>query len=92
VVTRIPVSHRITIQEAVRRIQENFSSVELAACTASRYWDLLDEMAARDVFGGRLYDSLIARTVVDAGVTLLLTWNARHFRQVAPPGLEIREP
>ncbi len=42
--------------------------------------------------GGRVYDAAIAQCVAEAGATLLLTWNTKHFLPIAPAGLDVREP
>ena len=49
-------------------------------------------MAARSMGGGRIYDAIIALCSHQAGATVLLTWNLKHFLAVAPAGLTIREP
>jgi hypothetical protein len=36
-----------------------------------------------------VYDALIAWCAADAGATVLLTWNLKHFAAIAPAGLEV---
>ena len=36
-----------------------------------------------------MYDALIAWCAADAGATVLLTWNLKHFAAIAPAGLEV---
>jgi len=42
----------------------------------------------RESGGGIIYDAAIARTAFDAGVSVLLTWNAKDFLRVAPPPVD----
>jgi predicted nucleic acid-binding protein len=42
--------------------------------------------------GGRVYDAVIAQCVLEAGATVLLTWNMKHFLPIAPAGLDVMEP
>ena len=93
VLTRIPPPFRLPAEIAQRTITESFAGIAvLAGMKSSMLWDYLGELAALHVVGGRVYDALIARCAADAGATLLLTWNLKHFLAVAPPGLEVREP
>lgn len=93
VLTRMPPPYRLPADIAHRTILDTFSRIAAVVGVKSTIlWDYLGELAALHVVGGRVYDALIARCAADAGATLLLTWNLKHFVPVAPPGLEIQEP
>ena len=93
VLTRMPPPYRLSADIAQRTIADTFSRIAVVVGVKSAIlWDYLLELAARHVIGGRVYDALIARCAADAGATLLLTWNPKHFVAIAPPGLEIQEP
>lgn len=92
-VTRMPPPNRVLPEQAHQALWENFSKdVEIAGTTPALVWSVLEELSRRGLGGGLTYDAAIARTVREAGATVLFTWNAKHFLVVAPPGLEIREP
>jgi hypothetical protein len=72
---------------------ESFSEVaEFPGISPNQCWAALDELSARSLGGGVLYDALIAESCTQAGAKILLTWNVRDFLRVAPPALEIRQP
>jgi predicted nucleic acid-binding protein len=93
VLTRSPAPLYVAPDQARRLLVENFFEVaEFPGVAPGLCWTALDELAARSLGGGLLYDAIIAQSCHEAGATLLLTWNVRDFLRVAPPGLEIREP
>jgi predicted nucleic acid-binding protein len=55
-------------------------------------WSAIDTLSRLGLGGGRVYDTAIAQCVVEAGATVLLTWNTKHFLAIVPAGLEVREP
>ena len=72
---------------------ENFAEIaEFPALSANQCWAGLDQLAARSLGGGLVYDAIIADSCRQAGAQVLLTWNVRDFLRVAPIGLEIRQP
>jgi hypothetical protein len=44
-------------------------------------WQFLDAAAMAELGGGRVYDALMAEAATLAGVDILLSWNARHYRR-----------
>jgi predicted nucleic acid-binding protein len=72
---------------------ENFSEIaEFPGLSPNHCWAGLDELAARSLGGGLVYDAIIAAGCIQAGARVLLTWNVRDFLRIAPAGLEIRQP
>lgn len=93
VLTRAPLPYRISPSQAQRILSQNFiDSVEVPALTANSVWAALTEMSRLELGGGLIYDTIIAQSCFQAGVTVLVTWNVKDFLRVAPSGLEIREP
>lgn len=93
VLTRSPAPLFVPPGQAREMLVENFSEVaEIPDMTANRCWAALDELSARSLGGGLLYDAIIAQSCFEAGAKLLLTWNVRDFLRVAPAALEIRHP
>jgi len=93
VLTRSPAPLFISPQQVRRMLVENFADVaEFPALSPNQCWAGLDELAARSLGGGLIYDAVIADSCRQAGAQVLLTWNVRDFLRVAPIGLEIRQP
>lgn len=92
VVTRLPDPFRMSPADAWRVINASFVlKSELALLDRTAHISLLGELAAAGIGGGRTYDALIAEAAREAGATVLLTFNRRHF-EPAPHGLSIVEP
>ncbi|HET9358317.1 MAG TPA: PIN domain-containing protein [Vicinamibacterales bacterium] len=92
VLTRLPPPHRLTAKDAWALIEGNFvTGALLEVLDGGGYVDLLRRAASQDVAGGRTYDAVIGACAREAGATVLLTFNRRHF-DPAPPGLQVLEP
>ena len=92
VLTRLPHPVRVAADVAEQILTQYFNDAEIAGVTAETGWLAIRSLAVLDLGGGRIYDALIASTVLHAGASVLLTWNVKHFLALAPPGLEIRQP
>ena len=92
VLSRSPVPLGVEPRVAERLLQENFGAMVLAPLRPGLAWDTIRHTLAHGFWGGRVYDAAIALATFEAGARLFLTWNTRHFRSIAPAGLEVREP
>jgi predicted nucleic acid-binding protein len=93
VLTRIPAPRRLSPTVTKQILEENFArDAVIAVVRPETLWHIIDSLAGLDLGDGQSYDALIAHSVAQAGATVLLTWNTKHFLSVAPAGLEIREP
>jgi len=93
VLTRVPAPYRLPPEIARQALEENFASTALVVgVKASGIWERIESLAGLGLGGGRVYDALIAWCAADAGATVLLTWNLKHFKTMALPDLEVREP
>ncbi len=93
VLTRVPAPYRLPPDLARQTIQENFARTALVVgAKAGGVWDRIENLSRRGFGGGQVYDALIAWCAADAGATILLTWNLKHFTAIAPPDIEVREP
>jgi predicted nucleic acid-binding protein len=93
VLTRLPKPHRLLPAQARELLSTTIvENCELVGLAAARTWTVMEELAARDLRGGMVYDALIAEATHHAGATVLLTWNVRDFLAIAPRGLDVREP
>jgi predicted nucleic acid-binding protein len=79
-------------REVVRSLEEHFGDTITAPIRRGLAWDTIHHLIARGFAGRRIYDAAIALAAFEAGATVMLTWNVRHFIGVAPVGLEIRQP
>lgn len=91
VLTRLPTGFRVSPVKAFGLLTNRLREFAIFPKTGVP-WGTLERMAAAGVAGGRAHDALLLETVVAGGATTFLTWNVRHFREVAPPGLTVREP
>jgi predicted nucleic acid-binding protein len=92
VLTRTHRPVGIDPKDALEALGRNFGDATIAPIRKGLAWESIRHTMARGHWGGRVYDTIIALAVHDAGASVLLTWNLRHFVTIAPPGLEIREP
>ena len=92
VLTRLPPPHRLTARDAWALVEGNFvTGALIQILDADGYVDLLRRAADREVAGGRTYDAVIGECAREAGATILLTFNRRHF-DPAPAGIQVLEP
>jgi predicted nucleic acid-binding protein len=93
VLTRMPPPCRLPPNIARQTIVENFAgSAVVVGVKSGGIWDRVESLARLGIGGGQVYDALIAWCAADAGATLLLTWNLKHFGASAPRDLDVREP
>lgn len=92
VLTRLPMPRRLDARDAMTLLDANFlEQGQVCGPDPLRAPDLLRQCVDAGIAGGRTYDRMIAEAARDAGATVLLTFNGRHF-EPAPPGLAIVEP
>ncbi len=93
VLTRMPRPYRASPREAHRLIASNFlRHATVLSLDSEAYMRLLDRWARHGIAGGRIYDAVIAACAQSAGVSVLLTFNERHFRQFASINMRIVVP
>lgn len=93
VLTRIPAPYRLSPEVVRQTLHENFSRTALVAgVEAALVWERIETLSRLGIRGGQVYDALIAWCAADAGATVLLTWNRKHFTAISIPDLEVQEP
>ena len=90
VLTRLPPPHRLSPADASAVLARNWAKAETVALTASESWRVLEQLGAKGVGGGRVYDGCISACARKAKADAILTWNVRHFD--ASPTLRIVTP
>ena len=90
VLTRLPLSPRISPGMARRLIQANVeAAATIVPLDAADYARVLTHVAQLEITGGAVYDALIARTAEIARADRLLTLNPGDFQRVWPEGKAI---
>lgn len=93
VLTRLPAPMSAAPQIVEQALSSYLSArTDLAGVTPESCRQVVRDMAERGLGGGRIYDAIIALSSYQAGATVLLTWNLKHFLSVAPAGLRVEEP
>lgn len=82
VLTRLPVSPRISPRLARQLIDENLKEFEVVSLEAEDYYKVIDKMVTLNLMGGAIYDALIAQVATKAQVSQLLTLNPDHFTRL----------
>jgi predicted nucleic acid-binding protein len=93
VLTRLPAPYRSTPETAKMALEQTFSrTASIPGLGREGVWNAIGTLSRLGLGGGRVYDLAIAQCASDAGATVLLTWNTKHFLPIVPAGLEVREP
>ena len=82
VLTRLPISPRISPALAQQLIRENLKEFEVVSLLAEDYQKVIDQLVALNLTGGAIYDALIAQAAMKASVNRLLTLNPDHFTRL----------
>ena len=82
VLTRLPVSPRISPTLAQQLIRENLKEFEVISLVGEDYYRVIDKMVTLKLTGGAIYDALIAQAAIKAKVDQLLTLNPNHFARL----------
>ena len=92
VLSRSPQPIGMSPEHAFHALQDGFGHAMITPMRSGLAWETIRHTLARGHWGGRVYDAVIALSVFEAGASVILTWNPRHFLSIAPSGLEVREP
>jgi predicted nucleic acid-binding protein len=89
VMTRLPPPLRTTPEQAFEVLRSTFGHMPVAGLAADDVWQLLESFANRGMYGGRIYDAVIAHAARKAGAEAILTFNVRDF---LGEGLQVLSP
>ena len=88
VLTKIPPPSRHTAEQALLSIEENvLNYFRISSLTGADYTALIRERALAGIQGGTIYDAVLLKSAIKAGVESIYTLNLKHFQAVAPKGL-----
>jgi predicted nucleic acid-binding protein len=93
VLTRLPPPHRLLPADALHVLEANFGTdTRTVTLDADEYWSLLRVGPTMGVYGGRIYDAVIAACARKSNARELLTLNLKHFESFADASLLITSP
>ena len=92
VLTRLPHPLRTNPEAAAEVLTKYFADVEIAGLESNLGWFLIRSASALGIGDGRIYDAAIAAAVAEAGATILVTWNVKHFLGCSPASLQVVQP
>lgn len=85
VLTKLPLSPRISPNMAQRLIRDNLlSCIRVITLTLKDYNSVIENLVGLGVSGGVIYDALIVQSAKKAKADLLLTLNIKDFKRVWP--------
>jgi predicted nucleic acid-binding protein len=83
--TGTPFQHRPTPIVVWQMLNENLLKLfEVQALGRKDYMQVIQDCAARGLTGARIYDALHIHSARKAGCRRIYTFNAKHFRALAP--------
>ena len=83
---------RTNPESAAQVLTNYFADAEIAGLESNLGWFVIRSASALGIGGGRIYDAAIAAAVAEAGATVLVTWNVKHFLGCSPASLQIVQP
>jgi predicted nucleic acid-binding protein len=81
VVTRLPGRDRISSDQVLLLVQNIRERLTIISLSPEDYFAVLEKSAAARVFGGTVYDVLLAHCALKASAEILCTWNVKRFQQ-----------
>lgn len=84
VLTRLPAPHRLEPDQAFFGIEQIIAHFRVITLDAQEYLSEIRDAATGKTPGGQIYDFLLLACARKAMADKILTWNLRHFRQLAP--------
>jgi len=81
VVTRLPGRDRISTDQVLLLAQNIRDRLAIISLSSEDYFAVLERTAEARVFGGTVYDILLAHCALKASAQILYTWNVKHFQQ-----------
>ena len=80
VLTRLPTKWRLTPTEAILLIKSNIKSqIKIVYFPKRNFLGWIEKIALNNVAGGQIYDSYIIKTLKNAKIDAIATFNISHF-------------
>jgi predicted nucleic acid-binding protein len=77
----MPGRHRVSSEQVLLFLESIRERLTLITLTGDEYHATIKEAGEAGIFGGAIYDALIARCALKAKAEAIYTWNMRHFEQ-----------
>ncbi len=84
VLTGRPRPLRVPIPAALALLEQMRERMQTIALNEDEYFEVVRASAKAGRMGGIIFDALLLACARKAGAETIYTWNARHFRLVAP--------
>ena len=82
--TGIPGAGRASVETMSEILTDIRARLSIVTLDESDYLSAMGDAAELNVFGGGIYDALVARCALKAQVETLYTWNVKHFVRLGP--------
>ena len=86
--TRLPGRYRLSGDQVLLLLEAIEERLTVIGLDTHEYYSAIKEAAGNGIFGGTIYDALLARCALKAKVATIYTWNVEHFRRM---GSEVAE-
>lgn len=93
VLTRLPGNQRMAGDQALVFLDDIRSRLRLVALNPEQYYDAIKSAAAEGIYGGTIYDMLIATCALSVGASVIYTWDVGDFSRLgAEVAKRVRTP
>ena len=84
VMTALPARPPLVPEQAFLLVEQIPQRLAIVALDEAEYRNAIRDLADRGLGGGRVYDALLLACARKCRAETIYTWNAKHFRQIAP--------
>ena len=93
VLTALPLARRVTPGDAERLVSESVAGrLAVVDLREADYLEAISLIGKRGLSSGAVYDALHVVAAMKSGCERILTYNVRHFRQLAPEHITVVTP
>ncbi|MDR3688010.1 MAG: PIN domain-containing protein [Fimbriimonas sp.] len=82
--TGMPPPRRVGATEALLFLDDVQANLSIVTLSDSEYGDAIRSAASQQVFGGGIYDALLAQCALRVNAEAIYTLNAKHFLRLSP--------
>lgn len=82
--TGMPGKQRATPEQALTYLSQIRERFDVVTLNALDYVETISGCVNRGMTGSGVYDALVGQCAVKAGVSILYTWNTKHFLRLGP--------
>ena len=80
--TRLPGNQRMAGDQALLFLDEVRSRLQVTALDPVEYYESIKSAVAEDIFGGTIYDMVLAQCALKVEAEIIYTWDARDFARL----------